>query len=135
MLILFWAIPIAAFVAAFAVMAKEAVRSAGKGSAGPTPDLLVPGLANVSKVCHKFRVRELWLIGAMSSRVGDEKELELLVEFEPDAKVDYPAFLRLQADLSAIAGRPARLVHKRADWHAAPAVTGPEARLLYAAAA
>ena len=127
-----WTIPTAALATAFMVLAEL---SEGKPSADPTqPTLWIPGLANLSQACRKFQVRELSLIGVRLSPAGDEKELGLLVEFEPDAKVDYPAFLRLQADLCALAGRTVYLVHKRADMPVAPRKTGPEAQVLYAAA-
>jgi predicted nucleotidyltransferase len=127
-----WTIPTAALATALMLLAQM---SAGKASADPTqPNLWIPCLANLSQVCRKFRVRELSLVGAKLARAGDEKEIELLVEFESDARVDYPAFLRLQADLCELAGRTVCLVHKRADGPVAPMVTGPEAQILYAAA-
>ncbi len=132
LILILWTIPTAALASAFMVLAEL---SAGKVSADPTQsNLWIPGLANLSQVCRKFQVRELSIIGARPSPAGDEKEIELLVEFEPDAKVDYPAFLRLQADLCALAGRTVCLVHKRADRPVAPRETGPEAQVLYAAA-
>jgi predicted nucleotidyltransferase len=132
LILILWTIPTAAFATAFMVLAEL---SPGKASADPTqPNLWISGLANLSQVCRKFRVRELSLIGARLVPAGDEKEIELLVEFEPDAMVDYPAFLRLQADLCELAGRTVYLVHNRADRPVAPRVTGPEGRVLYAAA-
>jgi predicted nucleotidyltransferase len=127
-----WTIPTTALATASVLLAKLL---AGKASEDLTqPNLWIPGLENVSQVCRKFQVRDLSLIGARPSRAGDEKDIELLVEFEPDARVDYPAFLRLQADLCALAGRTVCLVHKRADGPVASSATGPEARVLYAAA-
>jgi predicted nucleotidyltransferase len=131
LILILWTIPTAALVTASMLLAKL---SAEKASEDPTqPNLWIPGLANVSHVCRKFRVRNLSLLGAKPSRAGDEEEIELLVEFEPDARVDYPAFLRLQADLCALAGRTVCLVHVRADRPVASRVTRPEARVLYAA--
>src|ERR1700675_4953265 len=89
-----WTIPTTALATASVLLAKLL---AGKASEDLTqPNLWIPGLENVSQVCRKFQVRDLSLIGARPSRAGDEKNIELLVEFEPDARVDYPAFLRLQ---------------------------------------
>jgi predicted nucleotidyltransferase len=131
-ILLLWTIPAAALVTAVIHLAEL---SPGKPSADPTQsNLWIPGLADLSQVCLKFRVRELSLIGAKPSPAGDEKEIELLVEFEPDAKVDYPAFLRLQADLCTLAGRNVRLVHNRAVGPVAPRTTGPQTQVLYAAA-
>ena len=130
--LILWTVPTTALATAFMLLAEL---SAGKASVEPTQsNLWIPCLPNLSQVCRKFQVRELSLIGTRPVPAGDEEEIELLVEFEQDAMVDYPAFLRLQAELCELAGRTVCLVHKRTNGPVASQVTRPEAQVLYAAA-
>jgi predicted nucleotidyltransferase len=132
LILILWTVPATALATAFMLLAEL---SEGKAAEDPTePNLCIPGLANLSQVCRKFQVRELSLIGVSPSRAGNGEAIELLVEFEPDAKLDYPAFLRLQADLCTLAGRTVCLVHRRTDGPVPPRATEPEAQILYAAA-
>jgi hypothetical protein len=132
LILILWTIPTAAIATASCLLIELSPKNV---SGDPTqPTLWLHGLGDVSQVCRKFQVRDLSLIDGELSVAGDETEIELQVEFEPDARVDYPAFLRLQAELCALAGKTVCLLHKRADRPVASSVTGPPARVLDAAA-
>ncbi len=73
--------------------------------------LAVPEEALI-EFCRRYRVRRLSLFGSAVQQ-GDftpESDIDLLVEFEPDAKVGFLLLSRMQRELSALFGRPVDLV-------------------------
>jgi uncharacterized protein len=89
---------------------------------------------SLHRLCREFHVRELLLFGsALRADFPEESDLDLLVEFEPDAKVGFLTLSRLQRELSALAGRRVDLVPKRGLKPAIRAEVLGQARLLYAA--
>lgn len=86
------------------------------------------------RLCREFHVRELLLFGsALRADFREESDLDLLVEFEPDARVGFLALSRLQRELSSLAGRRVDLVPKRGLKPAVRAEVLGQTRLLYAA--
>lgn len=80
----------------------------------------LPGIAleipfdEISEVCRRHRVRELALFGsALRSDFRAESDVDLLVEFEPDAQVGMLALARVQRELSEVLHRQVDLVPKR----------------------
>lgn len=76
------------------------------------PDLDVPSEA-LADLCRRFHVRGLYLFGsAARGELRDGSDVDLLVEFEPDARVGFLALSRLQRELAALLKRPVDLVPK-----------------------
>ena len=63
--------------------------------------------------CRRHHVRELALFGsALRGDFSVSSDVDLLVEFEPDAQVSFMTLARMQRELSAIFSRPVDLVPK-----------------------
>jgi len=68
-------------------------------------------LSSEKQLLQQFSVKALYLFGSIvrgEDRPGSD--IDILVEFEPDAKVGLFTFARLQRSLSEILGRPVDLV-------------------------
>jgi predicted nucleotidyltransferase len=98
----------------------------------------VPGLelggAELRHICERYQVRELAVFG--SAARGDlrpNSDLDLLVDFAPEAEIGFIAFNRLAEELSALLGRKVDLVPKAGLKAAIRNQVLAEARLLYAA--
>jgi predicted nucleotidyltransferase len=68
----------------------------------------------IAEICRKYQVRELSVFG--SAARGDmqpESDIDLLVEFEPDAPVGLFEFAGMEEELTAALGRKVDLVSKR----------------------
>jgi predicted nucleotidyltransferase len=71
----------------------------------------MPPPPNLPPLCRAHHVARLWVFGsALHADFGPESDLDLLVEFEPGAKVGLLALSRLQRDLTALFGRHVDLV-------------------------
>ncbi len=65
--------------------------------------------------CRKWHVRELSLFGsALRDDFGPDSDLDFLVSFEPDARLDLLDLIDMKAELEAQYGRPVDLVEKEA---------------------
>ena len=65
--------------------------------------------------CQKWRVRELSLFGsALRDDFGPQSDLDFLVSFEPDTRLDIDMLLDMKEELEARFGRPVDLVEKEA---------------------
>ena len=97
-------------------------------------DQLQIDLAELTKVCRRYRVVELSVFGSVARGEADSSsDVDLLVSFEPDAKVTLFTLAELQAELAELLRRPVDLVPKDG---LKPAIRGEvlaEARTLYAA--
>lgn len=64
-------------------------------------------------LCRQYQVRELSLFGsALREDFRPDSDLDLLVEFEPDAPIGFLALARLQRELTQLLGRSVDLVPK-----------------------
>jgi predicted nucleotidyltransferase len=60
---------------------------------------------------EEFSVKSVSVFGsAMRGEARPDSDVDILVEFEPDARIGFFAFARLQRRLSEILGRPVDLV-------------------------
>src|ERR1022692_730638 len=85
-------------------------------------------------LCQQYHVRELSVFGSVArGEMRPDSDIDLLVEFIPDAKVDLFDYAGLMLDLSKLAGRKVDLVSKRGLKPLIRASVLKEARLLYAA--
>lgn len=57
-------------------------------------------------LCRRYHIRELALFGSvLRADFGPGSDIDVLVEFEPEARIGYQRFFRLQDELSALWGR------------------------------
>ena len=99
---------------------------------------LVPGaelsLDRLAQICARYSVRELAVFGsAARGEMRPESDVDLLVDFKPEARLGLVQFARLSEELEGAIGRTVDLVTKPGlkPW-LRPSVLR-EARLLYAA--
>ena len=60
----------------------------------------------IAAFCQRHHIRNLALFGSvLRDDFGPESDVDVLVEFEPDARVGYQRFFRLQDELTALFGR------------------------------
>ena len=65
--------------------------------------------------CRKWRIRELSLFGsALRDDFGPDSDLDFLVSFEPETRLDIDTLLDMKEELEAHFGRPVDLVEKEA---------------------
>lgn len=90
--------------------------------------------AKLIDLCQQYRVRELSLFGsAVRNEMRPDSDLDLLVEFLPDAQIDLVDYAGLMLDLSRLLGRKVDLVSKKGLKPMIRATVLAEARVVYAA--
>ncbi len=90
--------------------------------------------AKLNDLCRRYHVRELSLFGsAARNEMRPDSDLDILVEFCPQAQTDLVDFAGLMLDLSLLLGRKVDLVSKNGLKPLIKAAVLKEARLLYAA--
>jgi uncharacterized protein len=66
------------------------------------------------EVCEQFQVRELSLFGSvLRSDFTADSDVDMLVEFRPEARIGFLELSRLQRNLTELLGRTVDLVPKR----------------------
>lgn len=69
----------------------------------------------IEEFCRKWEVREFALFGSvLRDDFRPDSDVDVLVEFEPDAKASLFDFVRMQDELSGMFGREVDLVEKGA---------------------
>ena len=67
----------------------------------------------IAALCRTYAVKELSLFGSFQTdKFRDDSDIDLLVEFQPNARVGFLAFSRMQREMSALLGRRVDLVPK-----------------------
>ena len=99
----------------------------------PPSGLVVPA-ERIAELCRRYRVRELLVFGSASrGEMGPDSDIDLLVDFQPDAEIGLFEFARMEMELAELFGRRVDLVSKRGlRPRIRPHVLG-DAKLLYAA--
>jgi len=65
----------------------------------------------IEAFCRKYQVQRLSLFGsAVREDFGPQSDMDVLVEFQPDARVGFLQLSRMQRELSEIFHRPVDLV-------------------------
>ena len=60
----------------------------------------------VSEFCRRSRIRRLSFFGSvLRDDFGDQSDIDVLVEFEPEAIVGYLSMTRMEQELSDLSGR------------------------------
>lgn len=68
----------------------------------------------LSELCQQYYVRELSLFGSvLRDDFRDESDIDMLVEFEPDAPIGLFEHLELQEAIEQLIGRRVDLISKR----------------------
>ena len=69
--------------------------------------------AKITDFCHRNQVKSLALFGSvLRADFRPESDIDLLVEFEPEARIGFLALGRMQRELTALLERPVDLVPK-----------------------
>jgi predicted nucleotidyltransferase len=66
---------------------------------------------DIHRFCRQYHVRELVLFGSvLSDDFDSNSDVDLLVDFEPEAQVGFLTLSRMQRELATIFQRPVDLV-------------------------
>lgn len=77
------------------------------------PSVFDIGIEKLTEFCKRNRVQELALFGsALTPAFKEESDIDLLVTFEPGARVGFLTLTRMQRELEEILGRKVDLVPK-----------------------
>jgi predicted nucleotidyltransferase len=88
----------------------------------------------LAEVCRRYHVRELAVFGsAARGEMRPDSDIDMLVEFFPEAQVDLVDHAGLMLELSSLLGRRVDLVSKRGLKPLIRESILDEARLVYAA--
>src|SRR5215216_1204134 len=69
----------------------------------------------IREICRRYPIRELAVFGSvLRDDFAPDSDIDLLVEFEPDARIGFIGFGELEQELEAVIGRRIDLVSKRA---------------------
>ena len=98
---------------------------------------IAPGIvvaeAGIAEICHRYKVKELAVFGsAARGELRPDSDIDLLVEFLPEAEVDLVQHSAAERELSAFLGRKVDLVSKRALRSALQKEILSQARVVYA---
>ena len=67
----------------------------------------------LAELCRRYHVRELAMFGsALRDDFRDDSDIDMLVEYEPDARVGLFEHFDLQREFESLIGRPVDLVPK-----------------------
>ena len=68
---------------------------------------------SITEFCHRNRVKSLALFGSvLRADFRPDSDVDVLVEFQPEAKVGFLALSRMQRELAVLFQRPVDLVPK-----------------------
>jgi predicted nucleotidyltransferase len=71
--------------------------------------------AELDEICHRYQIKELSLFGsAVRGEMRPDSDIDLLVEFMPDAKVTLFGHFDAEQELSKLVGKKVDLVSKTA---------------------
>ncbi len=77
-------------------------------------DLSPKILKSIKGLCKRYRVRELSVFGsALREDFTAASDIDLLVEFEPEAQIGFMTLSKMQRELSAILNRQVDLIPKK----------------------
>ncbi len=97
------------------------------------PVITIPK-AEIAALCRRYRVRRLSLFGSVvRGDFGPESDIDVLVEFEPQARVGFLTLSRMARELSALLGRRVDLVPRSGLKPAIREIVLKEEQVIYAA--
>ncbi len=67
----------------------------------------------IREICQRYQVGELTLFGSVLRKdFRNDSDVDVLVEFKPDAQIGFLALLRMQRELATVFRHPVDLVPK-----------------------
>jgi len=97
------------------------------------PDVVLPEAA-IAEICCRYKVKELAVFGsAARGELRPDSDIDLLVEFLPEAGVDLLQHIAAEREFSELLGRKVDLVSKRALRNTLREEVLSQALLIYAA--
>jgi len=97
------------------------------------PGVVVPQ-PEIVEICRRYDVKELAVFGsAARGEMRPDSDIDLLVDFLPEARVSLLRHAAAERELTALLGRKVDLVSKRALKDAVRDEVLPRARIIYAA--
>ena len=97
------------------------------------PGVVVPR-PEIAEICRRYDVKELAVFGsAARGEMRPDSDIDLLVDFLPEARVSLLRHAAAERELTALLGRKVDLVSKRALKDAVRDEVLPQARIIYAA--
>ncbi len=67
----------------------------------------------LADLCSRYHVRELAVFGSvLTDRFGSDSDIDILVEFQPEAQIGFVAMAKMQRELASLLGRQVDLVPK-----------------------
>ncbi len=97
------------------------------------PVITIPK-AEIAAFCRRYQVRRLSLFGSVvRGDFGPESDIDVLVEFEPQARVGFLTLSRMARELSALLGRRVDLVPRSGLKPAIREIVLKEEQVIYAA--
>jgi predicted nucleotidyltransferase len=71
-------------------------------------------LKSIKELCERYRVKELSMFGsALRDDFSSASDIDLLVEFEPEAQIGFMTLSKMQRELAEILNRQVDLVPKK----------------------
>ena len=68
-----------------------------------------------SKIIHQFQISSMWIFGStIRDDFSDESDIDLVVEFDPEAQITLLTLASLQTDLEKAFGRKVDLITRKA---------------------
>ncbi len=78
------------------------------------PEILQKSKQRITEICRKYKIRELSLFGSQVRGDSTAKsDFDFLVEFQPEADIDYFQIFEIQEELESIIEKKVDLVSKR----------------------
>lgn len=78
------------------------------------PEVLQKSKKRIAEICRRYQIRELSLFGSQARGDSSEKsDFDFLVEFQPEAKIDYFKYFEIQEELEKIVRKKVDLVPKK----------------------
>jgi len=97
------------------------------------PGVVVPQ-PEIAEICRRYDIKELAVFGsAARGEMRPDSDIDLLVDFLPQARVSLLRHTAAERELTALLGRKVDLVSKRALKDAVRDEVLPQARIIYAA--
>ena len=88
----------------------------------------------LAEICRRYEIKELMLFGsAVRGEMRPDSDIDLLVEFLPESKIDLLDHIAAEGEFSQLLGRKVDLVSKRGLRQRLRRVILAEARSIYAA--
>ncbi len=98
------------------------------------PEVLQKSKRKIAEICRRYKIRELSLFGSQArGDFSEQSDFDFLVEFEPEARIDYFKFFEIQEKLEEIVHKKVDLVPKDGLKPFAKKIVLSEAEVVYAA--